>query len=63
MGLEIASKLGILLSFDKKSIHKTKQRYSLLEILYYVAIQFATTCNYLSFATMFYHFYNYLPYF
>jgi hypothetical protein len=30
----------------------------LLEILYYATIEFATTCDYLSFATMFYHFYN-----
>jgi hypothetical protein len=54
MGLEIASKLGTLSSFDKNSIHKVEQHYSLLEILYRVAIQFAI---------MFYHFYNYSPYF
>jgi hypothetical protein len=63
MGLEIASELGTLLSFDKNFIHKTKQHYSLLEIFYYVAIQFTTTCNYQSFVTMFYHFYKYWPYF
>jgi len=32
--------------------------FALLEILYYVTIEFATTCDYLSIATMFYHFYN-----
>ncbi len=31
---------------------------SLQEILYYVTIQFATTCDYLSFVTMFYNFYT-----
>jgi hypothetical protein len=31
---------------------------SLQEILYYVSIQFAITCDYLSFVTMFYNFYN-----
>ncbi len=31
---------------------------ALLEILYYVTIQFAITCDYSSFATIVYHFYN-----
>jgi hypothetical protein len=31
---------------------------SLLKTLLYVNIQFVTTCDYLSFVTMFYHFYN-----
>jgi hypothetical protein len=30
----------------------------LQEILYYVSIQFAITCDYLSFVTLFYYFYN-----
>jgi hypothetical protein len=30
----------------------------LLEMLYDVIIQFAIICDYLSFVTMFYHFYN-----
>jgi len=32
--------------------------FTLLEILYYVTIEFVTTCDYLSIVTMFYHFYN-----
>jgi hypothetical protein len=34
------------------------QQWSLWEILYYVTIQFVTTWDYLSFATIFYKFYN-----
>ncbi len=57
---QMQSNVWARLSNEVKQGHYKLQtcKFSLREILYYVTIKFATTCNYSSFAIMFYNFYN-----